>query len=504
MSMRIHQLSKSRFIAGLHCERRLWLLVNRPQDRRAPTPAEQHRMEVGSSFGRDVTKLYPQGIEIMPDHEHPQDALDETAAALNSEVPTIFEAAFVHHEVLIRTDILKRSESNPDTWDLVEVKSSSNSASSRKKNLKKYVSDMAVQLYVLEGAAIAVDSISIGWANSDYERIGELDWNQLVAFEDHSEAVRTRSANIAKELDHFLAMIDQPAMPSGVYGKTKCGECEFNEICWSEEPEDSIIHIPRISPKKIDELRALGVSRISEIPVDYELTKTQEPMREALRYPDGRIVERDQLAQWVDGLEYPIHYFDFETWNPCIPPFDKTRPYLQIPFQYSVHIQDEPGSEPGHREFLSDTPGDPRPGLIERMLEDLGKTGSIVVHHAEFETKRIRELATYSPPHAPDLLRLLDRIEDTEIPFKENWYLHPGLMGSSSIKVVLPTLVPELSYAEMEIAEGQSASLLFGDMYDGKLAGETLKTARQNLLDYCRLDTLAMVRIVDRLRGLVG
>jgi hypothetical protein len=99
---------------------------------------------------------------------------------------------------------------------------------------------------------------------------------------------------------------------------------------------------------------------------------------------------------------------------------------------------------------------------------------------------------------------LLDQIEDTEIPFKKNWYLHPGLMGRSSIKVVLPTLVPELSYAEMEIAEGQSASLLFGDMYDGKLAGETLKTARQNLLDYCRMDTLAMVRIVDRLRELVS
>jgi CRISPR/Cas system-associated exonuclease Cas4 (RecB family) len=461
-------------------------------------------MEVGSSFGRDVTKLFPRGIEITADHEHPQDALDETAAALNSEVPAIFEAAFVHHEVLIRADILKRSESNPNAWNLIEVKSSSNSESSRRKNLKKYISDMAVQLYVMEGAGIAVDSISIGWVNSGYERMGELDWNQLVAFEDHSEAVRVRSTKIARELDHFLAMIDQPAMPDGVYGKTKCEGCEFHEVCWSDEPDDSIIHIPRITPKRIDELRALGVARISEIPADYELTKTQEPIRAALGHPDGNLVQHDQLAKWVDKLEYPIRYFDFETWNPCIPPFDKTRPYMQIPFQYSVHIQDEPGTEPSHRDFLADTPGDPRPALIERMLEDLGESGSIIVHHAEFETKRIRELATYSPPHAPDLLRLLDRIEDTEIPFKENWYLHPGLMGRSSIKVVLPTLVPELSYAEMEIAEGQSASLLFGDIYDGKLEGETLKTARQNLRDYCRLDTLAMVRIVDRLRELVA
>ena len=504
MSPRIHRISKSRFVAGLHCERRLWMLTNRRQDRRESTPAEQHRMKLGTAFGRDVTKLFQEGVEIAADHQHPQEALDETAAALNGKAPTLFEAAFLHHEVLIRADILKRSEANPEAWDLIEVKSSSNSESSRGRNLKKYIPDMAVQLYVLEGAGVAVDSISLAWVNSGYERMGELDWNQLVAFEDHSSAVRARSAKIAKELEHFLGMIDQPSMPCADYGKTKCGGCEFNQVCWSEEPDDSIIHIPRISPKKIDELRALDVSRISEIPPEYELTAGQEPMREALGYPNGRLARADRLTQWIDNLDYPIHYFDFETWNPCIPPFDKTRPYTQIPFQYSVHIQNEPGGDPSHREFLADVPGDPRLDLIEHMLEDLGKTGSIVVHHAEFETKRIKELATYSPRHTTAILALLNRIEDTEVPFKNNWYLHPGLMGRSSIKVVLPTLVPELSYDEMEIAEGLSAALLFGDMYEGRLEDLMFETARQNLLDYCRMDTLAMVRIVERLRQIAG
>ena len=504
MSERIHKLSKSRFVAGIHCERRLWLLANRPGERREPTRAEIHRMEFGTTFGRDVTKLFEDGVEIGADHRHPKRALDETVEKLGGKAPALFEAAFLHHDVLIRADVLKRSQTHSGSWDLIEVKSSSNSKSSRRKNLKKYTSDMAVQLYVLEGAGIAVDSISLALVNSDYERSGDLDWNQLVVIEDHSDAVRTRTTGIGKELDHFLDMIDRPEMPEAVYGKTKCEECEFSQFCWSEEPDDSIIHIPRISPKKIDELRELGVRLISEIPPEYELTKTQEPVREALAYPDGRLARADRLTQWIDNLDYPIHYFDFETWNPCIPPFDKTRPYMQIPVQYSVHIQDEQGGVTRHYEFLADAQGDPRPDLIEHMLEDLGKTGSIVVHHAEFETKRIEELASYSPRNSKALLALLDRIEDTELPFKKNWYLHPGLMGRSSIKVVLPTLVPELSYDEMEIAEGQSAALLFGDMYEGKLEDLTLETARKNLLDYCRMDTLAMVRIVERLRELAG
>ena len=147
--------------------------------------------------------------------------------------------------------------------------------------------------------------------------------------------------------------------------------------------------------------------------------------------------------------------------------------------------------------------GDPRPELIERMIEDLGEAGSIVVHHAEFETKRIRELADYSPSHGPRLANLVDRIRDTEIPFKQNWYLHPGLKGRSSIKDVLPTLVPELSYDGLKIADGLSAAIGFQDLYDGKVVGDAAETIRKDLIDYCRLDTLAMVKIVGRLRELI-
>ena len=153
--MTVHRLSKSRFMAGLHCERRLWLLVNRPEDRREPTVAEQRRMDSGIEFGREVTRLFPGGVEITADYRHPQEALDTTATLLKGDAPALFEAAFLHHDVLIRADIMKRSATVPGAWDLIEVKSASNGESGRKAKLKKHVSDMAIQLYVLEGAGIA-------------------------------------------------------------------------------------------------------------------------------------------------------------------------------------------------------------------------------------------------------------------------------------------------------------------------------------------------------------
>ena len=154
-----HRLSKSHFMAGLNCERRLWMLVNRFRERRQPTPAEERRMRIGTEFGRHVTTLYPGGIEIETGHSDPQLALDQTVELLRGDAPALFGAAFLHHEVLVLVDVLKRDEDEPSVWHLIEVKSASNSAGNdkaRAPKLKKHISDLAVQLHVLEGAGITV------------------------------------------------------------------------------------------------------------------------------------------------------------------------------------------------------------------------------------------------------------------------------------------------------------------------------------------------------------
>ena len=162
-----------------------------------------------------------------------------------------------------------------------------------------------------------------------------------------------------------------------------------------------------------------------------------------------------------------------------------------------------PGAEPEHREFLGEAGSDPRPALIEQLVNDAGTSGSIVVHSASFERSRLIDLAGLSSEHSDGLIAMVDRLVDTEAPFKKNWYLHPGLKGRSSIKVVLPTLVPEMSYEGMVVADGMAAAITFEEMVEGRVVGEAAIQARANLLEYCKLDTLAMVKIVERLQELL-
>ena len=494
-------------MAGLECKRRLWLLVNRPEAKRAPNASEQRRMRLGLAFGARVRDLFPGGELITASFSEPEQALEQTSVALAGSAPALFEAAFVHQDVLVRVDVLRRSATNVAAWDIIEVKSASNSIgreSDRRQKLKKHVSDMAVQLHVAEGAGVEVASAHLAWVNSAYERAGPLDWNELVAVEDHSDAVRDRFVGLSAEVDDQLDVVGQAEMPDASFGKTKCNECSFLKMCWGDEPKDSVIHLPRISAAKLAALADAGVRRIPDISSDFKLSPTQKRVREAFDHPGGLVVDRDSLEAWLGDLVYPIHFLDFETWGPCIPPFDGIRPYQQIPFQYSLHIQDDLGGALRHCDFVATAEGDPRPGLIEQLVVDLGAKGSIVVHHAGFEADRLRELAELSAVHRDALLAMIDRLADSEKPFKEDWYSHPALLGKSSIKVVLPVLAPEFGYDDLAIGDGMTAAYAFEDMYEGRVDGEEGERVREALSAYCRMDTLAMVKIVERLRVLLG
>ena len=503
--MTTHRLTKTRFMAGLECERRLWLQVHRPHDRQPPSVSEVQRMQTGTAFGRQVTKLFKGGVRIEAGADDPDRALEETTQALTGTAPALFEPAFVYHDVLIRADVLLRSRNDPSRWSLIEVKSQGNSAGdkpARDRKFKKHHSDMAVQLHVLEGAGVQIEGSSLAWVNSSYARKGKIDWRKLVSIEKQSQPVRNRAKTIGDEVDHALAVIEGSNMPEPSFAKTRCGACEFNRVCWGDEPSDSVIHLPGLKAKTLTQLQEAGVAHIPDIPKTIRLSATQAAARDAFEHPNGAVVDRPRLDGWLGKLEYPLHYLDFETWGPCVPPFDGTRPYMQVPFQYSLHVQAEPGSETTHHEFLAEGSTDPRPVLIERLLADIGETGSIVAHHATFERKRIEELAELSPKHRAALLALAARFVDTETPFKKRWYVHPGLLGRSSIKVVLPVMAPGLGYDDLEIADGSTASIRFGELFELKIAGEEAAQVRRDLLDYCRRDTLAMVKLVDGLRAL--
>ncbi|MDZ7742201.1 MAG: DUF2779 domain-containing protein [Bacteroidota bacterium] len=208
---------------------------------------------------------------------------------------------------------------------------------------------------------------------------------------------------------------------------------------------------------------------------------------------------RSKRKSFCDRLSYPLYFMDFETFQPAVPLYDQSRPYQQIPFQYSMHLQKEPDGEVVHAEFLADWKKDPRAGFIESLIADAGEQGDILVYNQSFEIRILNELATDFPKYKDSIERIINRIVDLMQPFQQKHYYTPDMRGSYSIKKVLPALVPELKYDELEISEGGAASRGFEELMALE-EGTVKENLRQNLLEYCKLDTWAMVKILEKIK----
>jgi hypothetical protein len=189
---------------------------------------------------------------------------------------------------------------------------------------------------------------------------------------------------------------------------------------------------------------------------------------------------------------------DFETIGPAVPKYNGSRPYQQLVFQYSLHIQETPTSELEHREYLADPLQDPRIGFIEQLIQDCGSRGDVLVYNIGFERGKLNDLIEVFPKYSNELRGIVNRLKDLMIPFQQKWYYTPEMRGSYSIKAVLPAFLPELSYNDLDIKEGGTASNTFLSMVNGSFEGNVKKT-RNQLLEYCKLDTYAMVKILDKL-----
>ena len=212
-----------------------------------------------------------------------------------------------------------------------------------------------------------------------------------------------------------------------------------------------------------------------------------------------RHIDLDEIRNFTSGLNYPLYFLDFETIGPAVPKYEGSRPYQQLVFQYSLHIQETSSSEIIHGEYLADPTEDPRIGFIEQLIEDCGTSGDVLVYNIGFERGKLNDLREVFPQYSSELREIVNRLKDLMIPFQQKWYYTPEMKGSYSIKLVLPALVPELSYNDLEIKEGGTASNIFLSMVNGTFEGDAEET-RGQLLEYCEMDTFAMVKILDTLR----
>jgi hypothetical protein len=447
-----HILSKSTFMYGCQCPKRLWLHKYRPDLRDELDEEQQAIFQRGTDVGKLAEGLFPGGVDARPrDTFSYQQSVADTAKYIAAGKKVIYEAAFQYDGLLCAVDILVQRGGR---WYAYEVKSTT-------KVKPEQLPDAAFQYYVITHAGLDLKDFSIVHLNNGYIRKGALDINQLFTPESVLASVIELQEYINTQASQLKAMLqnktDMPAIEVG----DQCNKpypCDFQGFCFE------------------------GIEEEEE---DYG-----EPY-----------INREAIAEFLDQMEYPLYHMDFESWMTAVPEYDGHWPYRQVCFQYSVHVQQSPGAESVHYEYLAEHTGTPTETFLKNLLQVLGAEGTVLVYNKTFEATRLKELVSEYPQYEEAVDNILDRMVDLMAPFRKHYRL-PEMQGSYSIKLVLPALIPELSYENLAIGNGGDASAAFFNLREERDA-EKIKATREALLEYCGLDTLAMVRILEKLNAIV-
>jgi hypothetical protein len=489
------KISKSKFVAGVQCLKRLYWEVHAPELAAQPDASAEAIIEQGHEVGLLAQQLFPGGVEVASSSGGLDDALRTTRELVAKEVPAIFEATFEHGGVLVRVDILHRRRNN--RWRLIEVKSSTDLRD-------HYLWDVGIQSRVVSRSGLDLESSCLMHVNRKYVyHGGTIDARQFFRVRNLTRRIARLAPKLTIQLRAELAILAVPKTPEIAPGR-QCTEpvtCEFFCRCNTPRPDDHVGHLPRIHARAVEELVEMGVESIHDIPGDFPLNERQR--RACTSVQTGEPWFSTELKKELKSLRYPLYFMDFETVNPAIPRFAGMRPFDQIPFQWSVHVEREPSAVPEHYEFLATDASDPRCEFIGSLCSALGKCGSIVVYNEAFESQRLADLAAWFPKFARQIKLIQRRLWDL-LPVIRNRVYHPGFAGSYSLKAVLPALVPEMTYDGMDVANGMDAGLAWESLVQGNLDGVERDRVEKALLDYCRQDTLALVRLVEKLRTLSG
>lgn len=494
MRDQIPMLSKSRFMTGLQCHKGLYLSCYHPNLADPIDLAQQAIFDTGTKVGELARNIYPGGTLIKENHFQHEQAVQSTQKTLQDpSIPIIYEAAFLYDDIRIRADILVRT--NDGAFDLIEMKSTA-------KTKEEHIPDVAIQLYVLQGCGINIRRTSLGHLDNEYVyEGGDYELDKLFQIDDITIEAKDKLPEIALQLHDIREMLYQEKPPD-IKVRRQCStpyDCAFQGHCYASVPEHYILQLPRVSKNVLATLDAAGIEDIRDIPINFAgLNAIQQRVRDCV--VNNRIYLDTDIAGELNQLEYPIHFLDFETFNPALPLYIGTSPYNVIPFQWSNHVLNEDGSI-RHEEFLHDGFDDPRVEFARTLLQILGDQGSIVVY-SSFEATRIKELMQVLPHLSDELHKLLARIVDLLKIVRAHCY-HPEFHGSFSIKSVLPALMPDLGYSDLEINDGELASIAYAEIVNPDTKQERRDHLRKCLLDYCERDTEAEVRLYQTLKSLL-
>lgn len=443
-----HILSKSTFLYGCQCPKRLWLHKYKPEERDEMDETQAAVFQVGTDVGKLAEQLFPGGVDARPvDTFSYQQSVADTQRYIQEGKTIIYEAAFQFEGLLCAVDVLVKEKNK---WISYEVKSTT--------SVKDYMyQDAAFQYYVINNSGLPLEDFHIVHLNNQYIRKGDLDVHALFTKVSVKEKILEMQETIAQKAKELKAVVaNKKQMPLVEVGKhcNKPYACDFQGFCFTDIEEEEPDY---------------GESQINKAAV------------------------QDFLKQ----LQYPLYFMDFETWSTPVPEQDGHWSYRQVCFQYSVQVQEKPDATITERAYLAEGTHSSSLLFLENLLRDLDTKGSILVYNQSFEKTRLKELALEYPQYEQKIEAIQNRIVDLMPIFRKHYRL-PEMQGIYSIKYVLPALVPELSYDDLEIGNGGDASSAFYNLRNLKNNGD-LKKVRNSLLAYCSLDTLAMVKLMQKI-----
>jgi hypothetical protein len=483
----MQRLTKSKFLAGRRCRKKLWLGCHEPE-RAAPLPDGVRTIRaMGDEIGRLARLLFPGGVLVEAGPREHADAVLETKKYMaDPAVTAIFEAAFECSGVHVRVDVVERLGS--DSWGIREVK-----AASRPKEI--YIEDAAIQCWAVEGSGTCVESVELIHVNSAFERDQcEIVWSEFFSRVEILDEVSAFSTTLPALVDEFLGVIaanDPPAVEPSLHCRAR-HLCEYWDHCTSDRSDNWILRMPRLTRKQFDGLSAAGIESVVEVPEDFPLHRSQRHMCEAVRA--GRSFVEHGLAKRLPGTGPPASYLDFETANPAVPLYAGTRPFQNIPFQWSLH-HDSGDARLHHREFLADATGDPRREFCETLLAALRDRDDPILVYSPFESRVLENLAASFRDLGDEIRSVRNRLVDL-LPIVRECVYHVDFNGSFSIKSVAPALTPGFGYGDLDgVSEGGVAAAAFHEMASGASDSERVACLREQLLAYCARDTLALVEV---------
>lgn len=483
-------ISKTHYTRWRGCAKNAWLSIHKPELFSEIELSEYDRSVIAS--GIDVEQvarsLFSGGVLVTGS---PAEAQRSTAELLAQGATTLFQAQFEGDQLLAAIDVLRYDNMSGEV-SIYEIKSST-------KVKEEHIYDLAFQVKLLQTHGFNVGRAFLIHLNPEYVRQGDLDIQKLFMTVDMTARIDVLSDEVAREIQNareYLLAEAEPKGPCSCLYRGRANHCSTFAYSNPEVPSYSVHDISRIgnSPNKLRALIDAGIISLGDVPEHIVLNASQKIQVRVCRSGET-VIEKDAIERELAGLAFPLHFIDYETFSPALPRFTGYSPHDRIPVQYSLYIVGAPTEEPIHRDFLFVGSDDPTAHFFSSLQQNVGSFGSIIVWNKSFESQVNDAIARRVPEARDYVADFYDRLYDLKDIFSKQYFVHKNLGGKVSIKQVLPVLAPDLSYSALKIQDGTTAATAWGQIISGELSDKERAELREQLKEYCSMDSYGMYAI---------